>query len=52
MKPQTIRLIIVAALLSFWVLLCISLAGCGGGGDDPDQSIGPPDCRARPELCQ
>lgn len=53
MKPETERLIVFAALLAGWVALCIALAGCGGGGDDPpDQQIGPPDCRARPELCQ
>ena len=26
--------------------------GCGGGDPEPDQSIGPPDCRNHPELCQ
>lgn len=33
--------------------MLVALTGCGGGGDDyPDVSIGPPDCRAHPEICK
>lgn len=39
-----------------WLVVLMAaavLAACGGGGDDePDQTVGPPDCRARPELCR
>ena len=42
-------------LVLFWVVVLACCAGCGGGGSDeeqgPDQFIGPPDCKARPELC-
>lgn len=42
-----------------WVRMVVAcaavalLVACGGGGDDdtPDQTVGPPDCKARPELC-
>jgi hypothetical protein len=35
------------------LLIAALLTACGGGSDpDPDRDIGPPDCRARPELCQ
>lgn len=27
----------------FALILCLVLAACGGG-DDPDQFVGPPDC--------
>ncbi|MEY5097320.1 MAG: hypothetical protein RJA36_39 [Pseudomonadota bacterium] len=40
-------------LASLAILAFLLLTACGGGGDpDTDRDIGPPDCRARPELCQ
>lgn len=45
-------LVLVALLVLFG--LAGGLTACGGGDPDPepDQSIGPPDCRNHPELCQ
>lgn len=50
---QCLAAIVLAALL---IGIVAGLAGCGGGGDDAAQVAGktipgPPDCRARPELC-
>lgn len=36
---------------SFCMIVLLVLAGCGGG-DDPEQFIGPPDCLAKPEMCR
>ncbi|MCU7370255.1 hypothetical protein PEC18_05065 [Paucibacter sp. O1-1] len=30
---------------------CMALTACGGGDPEPEKQIGPPDCKARPELC-
>ena len=32
------------------LILVALLAACGGGDDDPDRTIGPPDCRQ--EACR
>lgn len=34
------------------LLLLATLAGCGGGGDEPDAPTPAVDCHARPELCR
>jgi len=41
-------------VILFWAVVITCCTGCGGGSDEeqgPDQFIGPPDCKARPELC-
>lgn len=47
-EPAFTRLL--ACVLLAGACLCL-LAGCGGGGDDDRAEVGPPDCKARPELC-
>lgn len=44
------RLMVQAALAAVLVLL----TACGGGDPDDDgrAQVGPPDCRAQPELCR
>lgn len=39
-------------LASLAILAFLLLTACGGGDNDNDRDIGPPDCRARPELCK
>jgi hypothetical protein len=47
-EPRLVRLL--AALLLAGACIAL-LSGCGGGGDDDRAEVGPPDCKARPELC-
>jgi hypothetical protein len=47
-EPAGIRA--TAAVLLVGACLCL-LAGCGGGDFEERAEVGPPDCKARPELC-
>lgn len=40
------------AVILFWVIVLACCYGCGGGSDETDQFVGPPDCKAHPELCR
>lgn len=55
MNKYRARQLVVALTILFWLFVLGLCSGCGGGGSDeeqgPDQFIGPPDCKARPELC-
>ena len=50
-SPRT-RWPLVLLLIVALIGLAGGVTGCGGGDPEPDQSIGPPDCRNHPELCQ
>jgi hypothetical protein len=47
-EPRFVRLLAAALLAGACIAL---LSGCGGGDFEERAEVGPPDCKARPELC-